>query len=144
MILSYKIQGTKGANFNMKRREAREKALQALFQIELNEMSLDQAIKNIMEDEQDDYMEKLVEGVMANKAEIDAIIEPNLDNWRMDRLSKVDLSLLRLSVYEIKYLDDVPNRVSLNESIEIAKIYSDEKSSKFINGVLANIAPEDK
>lgn len=128
----------------MKRREAREKALQALFQIELNEMSLDQAIKNIMEDEQDDYMEKLVEGVMANKAEIDAIIEPNLDNWRMDRLSKVDLSLLRLSVYEIKYLDDVPNRVSLNESIQIAKIYSDEKSSKFINGVLANIAPEDK
>ncbi|EAC7825499.1 transcription antitermination factor NusB [Listeria monocytogenes] len=128
----------------MKRREAREKALQALFQIELNEMSLDQAIKNIMEDEQDDYMEKLVEGVMANKSEIDAIIEPNLDNWRMDRLSKVDLSLLRLSVYEIKYLDDVPNRVSLNESIEIAKIYSDEKSSKFINGVLANIAPEDK
>ncbi|HDU0989783.1 TPA: transcription antitermination factor NusB [Listeria monocytogenes] len=128
----------------MKRREAREKALQALFQIELNEMSLDQAIKNIMEDEQDDYMEKLVEGVMANKAEIDAIIEPNLDNWRMDRLSKVDLFLLRLSVYEIKYLDDVPNRVSLNESIEIAKIYSDEKSSKFINGVLANIAPEDK
>ncbi|EAC5222169.1 transcription antitermination factor NusB [Listeria monocytogenes] len=128
----------------MKRREAREKALQALFQIELNEMSLDQAIKNIMEDEQDDYMEKLVEGVMANKADIDAIIEPNLDNWRIDRLSKVDLSLLRLSVYEIKYLDDVPNRVSLNESIEIAKIYSDEKSSKFINGVLANIAPEDK
>ncbi|MBF2560351.1 transcription antitermination factor NusB [Listeria welshimeri] len=128
----------------MKRREAREKALQALFQIDLNEMSLDQAIKNIMEDEQDDYMEKLVEGVMANKAEIDAIIEPNLDNWRMDRLSKVDLSLLRLSVYEINYLDDVPNRVSLNESIEIAKIYSDEKSSKFINGVLANIAPEDK
>ncbi|MBC1543840.1 transcription antitermination factor NusB [Listeria cossartiae] len=128
----------------MKRREAREKALQALFQIELNEMSLDQAIKNIMEDEQDDYMEKLVEGVMANKVEIDAVIEPNLDNWRMDRLSKVDLSLLRLSVYEIKYLDDVPNRVSLNESIEIAKIYSDEKSSKFINGVLANIAPEDK
>ncbi|MBC1403771.1 transcription antitermination factor NusB [Listeria welshimeri] len=128
----------------MKRRESREKALQALFQIELNEMSLDQAIKNIMEDEQDDYMEKLVEGVMANKAEIDAIIEPNLDNWRMDRLSKVDLSLLRLSVYEINYLDDVPNRVSLNESIEIAKIYSDEKSSKFINGVLANIAPEDK
>lgn len=128
----------------MKRREAREKALQALFQIELNEMSLDQAIKNIMEDEQDDYMKKLVEGVMANKAEIDAIIEPNLDNWRMDRLSKVDLSLLRLSVYEINYLSDVPNRVSLNESIEIAKIYSDEKSSKFINGVLANIAPEDK
>ncbi|MBC2129464.1 transcription antitermination factor NusB [Listeria innocua] len=128
----------------MKRREAREKALQALFQIELNEMSLDQAIKNIMEDEQDDYMEQLVEGVMANKAEIDAIIEPNLDNWRIDRLNKVDLSLLRLSVYEIKYLDDVPNRVSLNESIEIAKIYSDDKSSKFINGVLANIAPEDK
>ncbi|HHQ1149346.1 TPA: transcription antitermination factor NusB [Listeria innocua] len=128
----------------MKRREAREKALQALFQIELNEMSLNQAIKNIMEDEQDDYMEQLVEGVMANKAEIDAIIEPNLDNWRIDRLNKVDLSLLRLSVYEIKYLDDVPNRVSLNESIEIAKIYSDEKSSKFINGVLANIAPEDK
>lgn len=89
-------------------------------------------------------MEKLVEGVMVNKVEIDVIIEFNLDNWCMDCLSKVDLFLFWLSVYEIKYLDDVLNRVSLNEFIEIVKIYSDEKLSKFINGVFVNIVLEDK
>lgn len=127
----------------MKRREAREKALQILFQMELNEMHLGQAIANVMEEESDAYLQKLVEGVVANKVEIDAQIEANLDNWSMDRLNKVDLAILRVSVFEMVYCEDIPDRVSLNESLEIAKIFSDEKSSKFINGVLANIAKDE-
>ncbi|MBC2177154.1 transcription antitermination factor NusB [Listeria booriae] len=127
----------------MKRREAREKALQILFQMELNEMQLDQAIANVMEEESDAHLQKLVEGVVANKVEIDAQIEANLDNWSMDRLNKVDLAILRVSVFEMVYCEDIPDRVSLNESLEIAKIFSDEKSSKFINGVLANIAKDE-
>ncbi|MBC1500079.1 transcription antitermination factor NusB [Listeria weihenstephanensis] len=128
----------------MKRREAREKALQILFQMELNEMHLDQAIANVMEDESDAYVDKLVEGVVANKAAIDELIAGNLDNWSMDRLNKVDLAILRVSVFEMVYCEDIPDRVSLNESLEIAKIFSDEKSSKFINGVLANVAKDDE
>ncbi|MBC6308082.1 transcription antitermination factor NusB [Listeria sp. FSL L7-1582] len=127
----------------MKRREAREKALQILFQMELNEMHLDQAIANVMEEQSDAYVDKLVEGVVANKTAIDELIAGNLDNWSMDRLNKVDLAILRVSVFEMVYCEDIPDRVSLNESLEIAKIFSDEKSSKFINGVLANIAKDD-
>lgn len=127
----------------MKRREAREKALQILFQMELNEMHLDQAIANVMEDQSDAYVDKLVEGVVANKTAIDELIAGNLDNWSMDRLNKVDLAILRVSAFEMIYCEDIPDRVSLNESLEIAKIFSDEKSSKFINGVLANIAKDD-
>lgn len=127
----------------MKRREAREKALQILFQMELNEMHLDQAIANVMEDQSDAYVDKLVEGVVANKTAINELIAGNLDNWSMDRLNKVDLAILRVSVFEMVYCEDIPDRVSLNESLEIAKIFSDEKSSKFINGVLANIAKDD-
>ncbi|WP_099220985.1 transcription antitermination factor NusB [Listeria costaricensis] len=126
----------------MKRREARERALQALFQMELNEMTAEQAIQNVMEEEQDDYVEALVNGVTTHKAELDDKISAHLDNWRIDRLNKVDLSILRVSTFEMLYMEDVPDRVSLNESIEIAKVYSDEKASKFINGVLANIAQE--
>ncbi|KMT60600.1 transcription antitermination protein NusB [Listeria fleischmannii 1991] len=127
----------------MKRREARERALQALFQMELNEMTTDQAIQNVMDEEQDDYVETLVTGVAEHKSELDQTIETHLDNWQLSRLNKVDLSILRVSAFEMLFLEDVPDRVSLNESIEIAKIYSDEKASKFINGVLANIAQND-
>ncbi len=127
----------------MKRREARERALQALFQLELNEMPVEQAIQNVMDEEQDDYVETLVNGVTEHKSELDQKIEIHLDNWQLSRLNKVDLSILRVSTFEMLFLEDVPDRVSLNESIEIAKIYSDEKASKFINGVLANIAQND-
>ncbi|EMG26626.1 transcription antitermination factor NusB, partial [Listeria fleischmannii] len=102
-----------------------------------------QAIQNVMDEEQDDYVETLVTGVAEHKSELDQTIETHLDNWQLSRLNKVDLSILRVSAFEMLFLEDVPDRVSLNESIEIAKIYSDEKASKFINGVLANIAQND-
>ncbi|EUJ31787.1 transcription antitermination protein NusB [Listeria floridensis FSL S10-1187] len=127
----------------MKRREARERALQALFQMELNEMTAEQAITNVMDEEEDDYVKKLVFGVSEHKQELDQKIEAHLENWKLDRLNKVDLSILRVGAFEMLYLEDVPDRVSLNESIEIAKVYSDEKAGKFINGVLANIAQND-
>ncbi|WP_163652806.1 transcription antitermination factor NusB [Listeria sp. PSOL-1] len=127
----------------MKRREAREKALQALFQMELNQMSEDQAIRNVLAGETEDYVERLVYGVTEHKEELDQRISEQLDHWRISRLNKVDLSILRVGAFEMLFIEEVPDRVSLNESIEIAKIYSDEKASKFINGVLASIAQED-
>ncbi|EMG28136.1 transcription antitermination protein NusB [Listeria fleischmannii subsp. fleischmannii LU2006-1] len=85
----------------MKRREARERALQALFQMELNEMTTDQAIQNVMDEEQDDYVETLVTGVAEHKSELDQTIETHLDNWQLSRLNKVDLSILRVSAFEM-------------------------------------------
>lgn len=66
-------------------------------------------------------------------------IKGNLKNWKIERLSKVDLSILRLCTYELKFEEDIPNRVSVNEAIELAKKYSGEKSATFINGVLGKM-----
>ncbi|HWO76224.1 MAG TPA: transcription antitermination factor NusB [Bacillus sp. (in: firmicutes)] len=124
----------------MKRRTAREKALQALYQIEVSKASADEAIENILEgEESDDYLTFLINGVVTHQSEIDSTIEKHLQKWRLDRLSVVDRNLLRLATFELLHSESVPSNVVLNEAIEIAKIYGDDNSSKFINGVLSNI-----
>jgi N utilization substance protein B len=121
----------------MKRRTAREKALQALFQMDMNEASPEDAILNALDgQESDDYLEKLVNGTATHLAEIDAMISRHLENWTLDRLAKVELNILRLAAYELMYAEDVPANVAINEALEIAKRFADEKSAKFINGVL--------
>jgi transcription antitermination protein NusB len=125
----------------MKRRTAREKALQALFQIDVSNTDPASAIEHVLEGEQgDDYLTKLVLGVIEQKDEIDPLIKENLEKWTMDRLATVDRNLLRIAVYELKYCrDEVPENVVLDEAIEIAKIYGDEQSSRFINGLLSKV-----
>ncbi|MEH7111853.1 transcription antitermination factor NusB [Neobacillus niacini] len=125
----------------MKRRTAREKALQALFQIDVSNTDPASAIEHVLEGEQgDDYLTKLVLGVIEQKDEIDPLIKANLEKWTMDRLATVDRNLLRIAVYELKYCpDEVPENVVLDEAIEIAKIYGDEQSSRFINGLLSKV-----
>ena len=86
-----------------------------------------------------DYIKNLLNGVEANKEEIDKIIEKNLQNWKLDRISKVNLTILRLGVYEIAFDENVPKKVALNEAIELGKLYSDQKSVSFINGVLDKV-----
>ena len=83
-----------------------------------------------------DYIKNIRLGIEEKHEEIDAIIEKNLKNWKIERISKVNLAILRIAVYEMKYVDDVPDKVALNEAIEICKKYSDEKSVSFVNGVL--------
>lgn len=124
----------------MKRRTAREKALQALFQIDMNEAEPEVAIKNILKDEQsDEYLTKLVNGTFQNLKEIDEVISKHLEKWTIERLAKVDLNIIRLGVYELMYIDEVPANVAINEAIEVSKRFGDERSSKFINGVLSKI-----
>ncbi len=125
----------------MKRRTAREKALQALFQIDVSGSDPSSAIEHVLNGEAgDDYLSRLVLGVVEHKAEIDRLISENLEKWSIDRLAIVDRNLLRLAAYELKFLqDDVPNKVILDEAIEIAKIYGDDQSSKFINAVLSKV-----
>lgn len=125
----------------MKRRTAREKALQALFQIDVSSTDPSSAIEHVLEGEaKDDYLSGLVLGVVENKEQIDHLIKGNLEKWTIERLATVDRNLLRLAVYELKFANEgVPEKVVLDEAIEIAKIYGDDHSSKFVNGVLSKV-----
>jgi transcription antitermination protein NusB len=124
----------------MKRRTAREKALQALFQIDVSQADPSEAIDHVLEGEEgDDYLTLLVMGVLENKEEIDGMIKQHLEKWKLERLATVDRNLLRQGVYELKYSKDVPENVVIDEAIEIAKIFGDDQSSRFINGVLSKV-----
>ena len=125
----------------MKRRTAREKALQALFQIDMSKVETNEAIEHVLEDQPSDaYLTKLVEGVLEHQDEIDQTIVNHLEKWSIDRLAHVDRSLLRLAIYELVYCkEEVPANVVLDEAIEIAKLYGDDQSSRFINGLLSKV-----
>ncbi|OIK11736.1 transcription antitermination factor NusB [Bacillus sp. MUM 116] len=125
----------------MKRRTAREKALQALFQIDVSNVDPATAIEHVLDGEaSDDYLNRLVLGVVEQKNMIDQLITDNLEKWTLDRLAIVDRNLLRIAVFELCFTrNEVPENVILDEAIEISKIYGDEQSSKFINGVLSKV-----
>lgn len=121
----------------MKRREAREYAFELLFQLDFNDdepIHLDEKY-----DEENDYLTTIFTGVKTYKEQLDKIISDHLINWTIDRIAIVDKTILRLAIYEIKYMEDIPESVSINEAVELAHKYGDEKSAKFINGVLSNI-----
>ncbi|KXZ18547.1 N utilization substance protein B [Bacillus nakamurai] len=124
----------------MKRRTAREKALQALFQIDVSDIAPNEAIRHALDEEKtDSFFEQLVYGVIEHQIQLDEMISGHLVNWKLDRIANVDRAILRLAVYEMVYADDIPANVSLNEAIELAKRFGDDKAAKFVNGVLSNI-----
>ena len=124
----------------MKRRTAREKALQALFQIDLSDTDAQEAINHVLEEKKrDEYLEFLVNGTVENLGEIDGIIMNNLENWTIDRLNNIDRNILRIATFEMLKSTDVPVNVVIDEAIEIAKAFGDDQSSKFVNAVLSKI-----
>jgi len=125
----------------MKRRTAREKALQALFQIDISESEPSEAIEHIMEGSEEDasFLEQIVFGVIEHKDEIDQLLRANLEKWNLERLANVDRTILRMAVYELKYIEEIPEKVSIDEAIELAKIFGDDSSSRFINAILSKV-----
>lgn len=124
----------------MNRRTSREKAMQVLFQLEINDVNPDQAIEDFIGfSNASDFLKVLVNGVTKNLLELDSIISENLENWSFDRLASVEKVVLRMATYEIEYLEDIPESVSINEAVDLAKKFGDEKSGKFVNGVLSKI-----
>ncbi|TGB04346.1 transcription antitermination factor NusB [Halobacillus salinus] len=124
----------------MKRRTAREKAFQALFQMNNNEMDTDEAIQHVVEDPVvDHFLHDLVHGVIEHRMELDGWISDHLDNWSFDRLPYVEKTVLRMAAYEMKHNEEVPNQVAINEAVELAKIFGEEDSGKFVNGVLSKM-----
>lgn len=124
----------------MNRREAREKALQTLFQLDNIELPVDEAITYIVKDKVDRFYENLVRGTVENQEEIDSVLKEKLEHWSLDRLHKIERTVLRLAVYELLYNEDVPERVVMNEAIELCKTFGDEKSGRFVNGVLSKFS----
>lgn len=122
----------------MKRHEARQKALQVLFQLDNTELSTEEAIEHVLEEQKSDaFFEGLVQGTLTNKQNIDEQLETKLENWKLARLPKLERTVLRLAVYELNYNEDAPSKVVINEAVELCKTFGDEKSAKFVNGVLS-------
>lgn len=136
----------------MTRRNAREFVMQMLYEGNFHdEMDRERIIYDRIADIEPEekkknkamiqFMESLYFGVFEHLSEIDEMIEKCATNWSFSRIAKVDLSILRLAIYELKYTD-VPQKVAVNEAVEIAKAYSTEKSPKFINGILGSVIKE--
>ena len=129
----------------MNRRESREQAFALLFERSMNEDSIDHIIDNAGMARDlilSEFAEKLAMGAEAQESLIDAEIEKNICGWKMNRLSKVALALLRLAIYEMMFEDDIPVSVSINEAVDLAKKYGGAEDAPFINGVLGSVAKD--
>lgn len=124
----------------MKRRTAREYALQILYPLDMNYKEPTVAIKDFLESDQaDPFLTKLVEGVINHLEEIDEMIIKHLENWSLETIATVEKTILRIATYEMNFEDQIPKEVSINEAVEIAKKFGDVKSGKFVNGILSKM-----
>jgi len=141
----------------MKRRKAREYVLQFLYACEMNENTKKICNYNFLQEEIEKFWERnneeqnseiksfanqLIEGTIEHIDIIDKIIQKYADKWNIERMITIDKNILRFSIYEILYRQDIPYQVTINEAVEIAKKYSTKESAAFINGILDRIAKE--
>lgn len=128
----------------MRRTEARELFMKMLFQMEVQNEYSDQ-IRNRFEEEelsdsnQKEYFDAMYQMITQHIKEVDTLIEECSNNWKINRLAKVDLAVLRLSITEILYKEDIPDSVSINEAVDLAKKFGGDDSGKYVNGVLGKI-----
>lgn len=134
------------------RRLGRERALQALYQLEAGNATPQDALEAAWSSEEGEssppapdpeakrFAQELVEGVWQHKAELDAVIQEHSHNWRVDRMPRIDRNILRLGVYELKYRPDIPRKVTLNEAVELGKTFGAEESAAFVNGLLDRVS----
>ena len=126
----------------MNRSELRKKIMTILYQIFLyDSTNIDYKVEDVIKESveiENDFVNDMVNGVLENKNDIDKIANKNLKGWEIDRLGKIDQAILRMGVYELCYTD-TPEVVAINEAVELAKEYSDEKVKNMINAVLDKI-----
>ena len=130
------------------RHQARERALQILFQYDIHGkpgLWLDEFWKQYpLQEPTKAFAEQLIDGVLAHRKELDALIGSCATNWRVDRMPMVDRNILRAGCFELLYMPDVPAKVTMNEAIELAKSFGDDEASKFVNGVLNKVLSSDQ
>ncbi len=131
----------------MSRRNARKNAFFLLFQMDFNQEEEYEQVKEIffaekkepVEEEDKQFIVNEVEGTRSHLKEIDLIIGESAKGWNTDRMSKVDLAILRLAVYELRFGEDTPVGVAINEAVELAKKFSSDEAPGFINGILGKV-----
>lgn len=127
----------------MTRKQAREEAFILIFEKLFSDSTVEEILElacEVRDLEPDEYIKKVFFGVYENSTEIDALISQNSVGWKIERISKTALSLLRLALFEMKYYDEIPVSVSINEAVEICKKYATKEDSAFINGILSTVA----
>lgn len=130
----------------MNRRKSREIATRLIFEISINKESYVDIIENFRENTEEkiedidfEYVIRVLKGVSENEAQINETITKYLVKWKLERLPKMNLAILKMATYEILFDEDIPNKVTINEAIELAKRYGDDNAPSFINGVLNNL-----
>ena len=131
----------------MTRKEARELCFKLIFEYEVQKNDAESMLSYLEEDEQDlgnqrEYVESLLHNALDNIKDIDNAIIKNTKGWQITRLPKVTLAILRVAICEMLYMDDIPESISINEAVELAKIYNDEQNGKFVNGILSSVYKE--
>lgn len=139
---------TKGYDLQMNRRESRESVFTLLYETEFRP---DEDVCEIYERscenreiKENKYIKRAYFGVCDKKEELDALIAKHAVGWKPERMQKISRSILRLAIYEMLYMEDIPSTVSINEAIELAKKYDDENARPFINGVLNSVEKSTK
>lgn len=130
----------------MNRRKSRELLMKFLFEISINKLAYEEVVQNYKENEGNkledidfEFVQEEINGIEENLEILDNKIQMNLKKWKLDRLSKIDLAILRICTYELLFQQDIPKKVAINEAIELAKKYSSDNAPSFINGVLGNM-----
>lgn len=126
----------------MSRKKSREFAFRLVFEKFFHEPDIDISESDedfVLDDEDKNFVNELFDGINNHYDEIINIIKDNIEGYELDRVFKVDLAILVLAIYELKFSDSTPQKVVLNEAIELSKKYSTDKSFSFVNGVLAKI-----
>ena len=127
------------------RREGRELALTYLYQIDLGVEDM-ASVRAQVENERRvsnrvrRFALSIVEGVWAHRQEVDDLLTAHLQHWKLERLTRTDRGLLRMGVYEMRFDPEVPDKVAINEAVELAKLYGSDSAPRFINGVLGSLA----
>lgn len=125
------------------RKEARENAFILIFEKTFNDISLEEILEtaqSVRDFETDEYVEKVLFGVYQNVEKIDSLISENARGWKIERISRVVLSLMRLAIFEMLYIPEIPVNVSANEAIVLCKKYATEDDASFLNGILGTVS----
>jgi len=126
------------------RRTSREIAVRALFQIEVGRCNPSEALDQLLDEDRYppdvlDFARELVLGVSRHRSRIDAAVDQYARGWTLERMANVDRNVLRLALFELLYLPDIPPSVTVDEAVELAKKYSTAESGRFVNGILGNV-----
>jgi transcription antitermination protein NusB len=137
----------KSRHDSIPRRKSREFALQVLYQLDITKQDVTKTLSQFQDrfsgsEERDEFMDRLVLGVLEHCQEIDRLIEKYSENWRLVRMDIIDRTILRMALFELLYCEEIPPKATLNEAIELGKRYGSEDSGGFINGILDRIQNE--